>query len=183
LLAVATSNPLLVSVRDLIGKPGEMREKHLTIAAPTHYGEAVAVVPEGRDLDIDLRLESVHEGIFVSGEVHTTANAECVRCLEPLSVPVDADFQELFAFSGGDGYDYLVVDETIDLDQVVRDQVVLQLPFQPVCSDDCAGLDPETGEKRPEGWEPPEINDIDPRWAELEKLVSNPHDDEADASK
>lgn len=180
---MATSNPLLVSVRDLIGKPGEMREKHLDIAAPTHYGEAVAVVPEGRDLDIDLRLESVHEGIFVSGEVHTTANAECVRCLESLSVPVDADFQELFAFSGGDGYDYLVVDETIDLDQVVRDQVVLQLPFQPVCSDDCAGLDPETGEKRPEGWEPPEINDIDPRWAELEKLVSNPHDDEADASK
>ena len=180
---MATSNLLLVSVRDLIGKPGEMREKHLDIAAPTHYGEAVAVVPEGRELGIDLRLESVHEGIFVSGEVHTTAEAECVRCLEPLGVPVVADFQELFAFSSGDGYDYLVVDETIDLDQVVRDQVVLQLPFQPVCSDDCAGLDPETGEKRPEGWEPPKINDIDPRWAELEKLVSNPHDDEADASK
>ena len=180
---MATSNLLLVSVRDLIGKPGEMREKHLDIAAPTHYGEAVAVVPEGRELGIDLRLESVHEGIFVSGEVHTTAEAECVRCLEPLSVPVVADFQELFAFSSGDGYDYLVVDETIDLDQVVRDQVVLQLPFQPVCFDDCSGLDPETGEKRPEGWEPPEINDIDPRWAELEKLVSNPHDDEADASK
>lgn len=180
---MAAQNPFVVSVRDLIAKPGEMREKHLEIDTPSRYGEAVAVVPEGRGIELDLRLESVHEGIFVTGEIHTTADADCVRCLEPVSVPIDAEFQELFAFSAGDGYDYQVVDETIDLDDVVRDQVVLQLPFQPVCSDDCSGLDPETGQKRPAGWEPPETEDIDPRWAELQKLVSNPQDPEADASK
>lgn len=180
---MAAQNPFVVSVRDLIGKPGEMRDKHLDIDAPSRYGEAVAIVPEGRGIEVDVRLESVHEGIFVSGDIHTTADAECVRCLEPVTLPIDADFQELFAFSAGDGYDYQVVDETIDLEHVVRDLVVLQLPFQPVCSDDCPGLDPETGQKRPAGWEPPETNDIDPRWAELEKLVSNPQDPEADASK
>lgn len=180
---MTSQNPFLVSVRDLMGKPGEMREKTLSVEAPEHYGESIARVAEGTPIGLDLRMESVHEGIFASGDIHTAATAECVRCLEPLELEIDADFAELFAFSASDGYDYQVVDETIDLDQVVRDQVVLQLPFQPVCSDDCAGLDPETGQKRPDGWEPPGENDIDPRWAELEKLMSKPQDDEADASK
>lgn len=179
---MATANPFIVSVRDLIGKPGEMRDKQLTVAAPEHYGQAVARVPEGQELTVDVRLESVHEGIFVTGQVHTSAQAECVRCLEPIAIPVEASFQELFAFSADDGYDYQVVDETIDLEEVVRDQVVLELPFQPVCSPDCPGLDPETGQKRPHGYTPPETTDIDPRWEQLKKLVSDT-DSEASASK
>lgn len=178
---MSTKHPLVVPVRDLIGKPGEMRDRVIEVAAPEKYGEAVAVVPEGRAVELELRLESVHEGIFASGTIHTVADSECVRCLEPISLPIEADFQELFAFSAGDGYDYQVVDETIDLDQVVRDQVVLQLPFQPVCSEDCPGLDPESGQKRPEGYTPPETTDIDPRWEQLRKLVSEP-DNEAKAS-
>lgn len=180
---MASDNPFVISVRDLIGKPGEMREKTLTIDAPEKLGESVASVPEGRDIELELRFESVHEGIFVSGTIHTSADAECVRCLEPVSVDIDADLDELFAFSANDGYDYRVVDETIDLEPVLRDLVVLQLPFQPVCSADCPGLDPETGQKRPDGWQPSETTDIDPRWAALEKLVSDTPDDEAPASK
>ena len=175
---MAPSSPFVLSVRDLIGKPGEMREKHVEVDAPETYGQAVARVPEGRPIVVDARLESVHEGIYVSGDIHTSANAECVRCLEPIT----SSFEELFAFLADDGYDYHVVDETIDLDSVVRDQVVLQLPFQPVCSEDCPGLDPETGEKRPEGYTPPESTDIDPRWEQLKALVSDP-DDEATASR
>lgn len=170
---MATAKPFVVSVRDLIGKPGEMREKHIVVDAPEAYGQAVARVPEGREVTVDLRLESVHEGIFVSGDIAAVADAECVRCLEPVTIPIDASFQELFAFSPDDSYDYQVVDETIDLEDVVRDQVVLELPFQPVCSEDCPGLDPETGEKRPKGYTPPKTTDIDPRWEQLTKLVSD----------
>ena len=180
---MATTNPFVISVRDLIGKPGDMREKNLVVDAPEKLGESLASVPEGRAITLDVRLESVHEGIFVSGTISTTADAECGRCLEPITLEIDSDVDELFAFSANDGYDYQVVDETIDLESVVRDQVVLQLPFQPVCSTDCPGLDPETGQKRPEGWTPSETTDIDPRWAELEKLMSDTPDDEAPASK
>ncbi len=166
-------SPLIVPVRDLIGHPGQMRELTLEFTAPEGYGEAVAVVPEGEPIELTLRLESVHEGILASGTITATAHAQCVRCLEPVEEELSAEFQELFAYSGQEGYDYQVVDETIDLDQVVRDHLVLELPFQPVCSEDCPGLDPETGQKRPEGWQPPALDDIDPRWAALEKLVQD----------
>ena len=169
--AVADNSPLVLRVRDLMGKPGSMRELQMTLDAPEHYGEAVARVAQGSEVSIEGRLESVHEGILASGEIHTTAHAECVRCLEPLEVAIDADFQELFAYSGEDGYDNEVVDETIDLGPIVRDQVVLQLPFQPMCSPDCPGLDPETGEKRPEGWQESSEDRPDPRWEALRALV------------
>lgn len=180
---MAGKSPLTLPVRDLIGHPGQMREQALETVAPERYGEAVAVVPEGAPVTIALRLESVHEGILASGVISTTAEAQCVRCLEPVDFELEAEFQELFAYSGQDGYDYQVVDETIDLDQVVRDQVVLELPFQPVCSDDCPGLDPETGHKRPDGWQPPAEKGIDPRWAALEKLAGDAHEDPGPAPR
>ena len=164
---------LAVNVRDLIGAPGQMRELDLAPAAPETYGEAVAKVAEGTPINISGRLESVHEGIFASGDIRSTATAECVRCLDPVEIPIEADFQELFAYSGDDGYDSQVVDDTVDLEPVVRDLVVLQLPFQPMCSPDCPGLDPDTGEKRPEGWQGSDEKGIDPRWEALGQLLTD----------
>ena len=168
---MAEYREFVIPVRDLIGKPGSMRELTLAVASPERLGEAVARVDQGTELRVEARLESVHEGILATGEVTTVANAECVRCLESIEVDIEADFQELFAYLDQDGYDYQVVDETIDLGPIVRDQVVLQLPFQPMCSSDCPGLDPETGEKRPEGWQEDTEDRVDPRWDALRELV------------
>lgn len=156
-----------------MGKPGSMRELDLRVNTPEKWGEAVAQVPEGAELEASGQLESVHEGILASGEIHTRAEAQCVRCLDPIGVDIDTEFTELFAYSGQEGYDSEVVDETIDLGVVVRDQVVLQLPFQPMCSPDCPGLDPETGEKRPEGWQESTEERIDPRWDALRELMEH----------
>ncbi len=175
---------LAIPVRDLMGKPGAMREVELSIASPENWGEAIAKVAHGTVVRIDARLESVHEGILASGDIETVARAECVRCLEPIDVDIEADFQELFAYSDQDGYDYHVVDETIDLGPIVRDQVVLQLPFQPMCSPDCPGLDPTTGEKRPDGWQESTEDRPDPRWDALRELVDqNPPSTENKTSK
>lgn len=168
---MADNSVLVLPVRDLMGKPGAMRALELTAPAAHRYGEAVAAVPEGTDIAIEGRVESVHDGILATGDIHTVATAECVRCLEPLKVPIDADFQELFAYLDQDGYDNAVVDEHIDLGPIVRDQVVLALPFQPMCSPDCPGLDPETGEKRPAGWQETTEDRIDPRWEALAALT------------
>jgi uncharacterized protein len=148
-------------------KPGTSESVSFTIPAPTHYGEAVSKVAEGTALTVTVLLESVHEGILVSGHIDTTAHAECVRCLEPITFALQAPLQELFAYLPDEAYDYVVVQEEIDLDQVVRDQVVIELPFQPVCSEDCPGLDPETGLKRDAESDRPEATPIDPRWAKL----------------
>lgn len=170
---MAVAHPFRIPVRDLIGAPGVMRELELEVSAPEHYGEAVARVEKDATLEITARLESVHEGILATGEVNCVAQAECVRCLEPIRLPISADFQELFAYSDQDGYDSQVVDETIDLESVVRDQVVLQLPFQPMCSADCPGLDPETGRKRSPGEAGEQEDRIDPRWSALQELLTD----------
>jgi len=157
-------------VHDLVHRPGEMRERVLEFPAPEQLGDGVIAVPQGAPVRIDVRLEGLHEGILVTGEVEATAEGECVRCLDPVSERVQVDFQELFAYSPDEAFDFAVQDDHVDLEPLVRDAVVLSLPFQPVCRPDCPGLDPVTGEKRAEGAEQSEAERIDPRWAALESF-------------
>ena len=164
----ASSSPYRVNVRDLVHRPGEMREKTLDLSAPEQLGAGVAVVSQGEKIELDLRLEGLHDGILVTGRVSTTATAECVRCLDEVSLPLQVDFQELFAYSPEVADDYQVHDNHVDCEPVVRDAVVLALPFQPVCRDDCPGLDPETGERLADHPERRPSQVIDPRWAVLE---------------
>lgn len=174
---------MAVPVAELMYAPGAMRELTLDVGAPSHYGEGVVRVEQGEPMSIPLRLESLHEGILASGEIHTHAQGECGRCLDPINIPIDADFQELFAYLPDEAYDYTVVDETIDLDQILRDHVVLALPFQPVCSPDCPGLDPTTGEKRTGDTPMTTESAVDPRWAELQKLLAPNDADHPDQTR
>jgi uncharacterized protein len=167
------NGPLVLGVKDLVHQPGEMREVTLTVDAPEKYGEAMAVVPQGTPLEISLRLEGLHEGILATGEVSVLAVAECVRCLDSFPMGLQVDFQELFAYSQGQADSYTVVDDSLDLGDIIRDAVVLDLPFQPVCKPDCFGLDPETGEKRTEPWSEKDTEAIDPRWQALSELLES----------
>src|SRR5689334_6812757 len=130
---VSARNPYDLAVHDLVHRPGEMRERTLSFPAPEQLGEGAAHVDAGTPIEIDVRLEGLHEGILVTADVHTTAGGECVRCLDPVSLPVEVDFQELFAYSPDEAVDFAVRDDHVDLEPVVRDAVVLSLPFQPVC--------------------------------------------------
>ncbi|HWM34637.1 MAG TPA: DUF177 domain-containing protein [Pseudolysinimonas sp.] len=164
----ATTNPFDVDVRDLMHRPGEMRERTLDFALPEQFGVGAAIVPAGTALGIGLRLEGLHDGVLVTGEVDTSATGECVRCLDPVTIPVQVDFQELFAYSPDEAFDFQIRDDHVDLESVVRDAVVLALPFQPVCRPDCPGLDPDTGEKLTDDPERKAREVLDPRWAALE---------------
>ena len=157
-------------VNDLTRRPGQMNELELDIELTTPMGQGAATVPEGEVIELNLRLESVHEGILATGEVDSTAKAECSRCLEPLNLAVEVDFQELFAYSLEQEDDFLVQEEKIDLEQAITDAVVLSLPFKPVCSEDCLGLCPECGVKMAE--DPNHVHQvqIDSRWSELESF-------------
>lgn len=173
-MASKKAAPFVVGVKDLIFRAGEMREVSFEAPAPEQYGQGVAIVPEGTEMRISLRLEGLHEGILVTGEVSTKANAECVRCLDSFSLPIQVDFQELFAYSPTEADSYTVVDDSVDVADIIRDVVVLDLPFQPVCQPDCLGLDPTTGEKRTEVVTEPETAEIDPRWHALSELLESP---------
>lgn len=159
------------NIRDLLNRPGEMRERSRSLAVPERFGEALAQVPEGQSLDLEVRLESVHDGILVSARARTAMRAECGRCLREFESPLEVEFQELFAYTPSEADEYGVHGDHVDLEPPLRDAVVLALPFQPVCRTDCPGLDPESGELRDAQAVASPVADIDPRWAALAGLV------------
>ncbi|GAB2507126.1 DUF177 domain-containing protein [Microbacterium petrolearium] len=165
------SGPFVLPARDIVRKPGEMREHHLVVPAPARWGEGIVTVEKGRELDLDVRLESVHEGILVTGDVETVYEGVCGRCLRDLAERVEVEFQELFEYPGQEAADFEVQDDHVDLENLVRDAIVLALPFQPVCQPDCPGLDPITGERLAESSGAAQQEPVDPRWAALQEFT------------
>jgi uncharacterized protein len=174
--------PLVLDVRELGRRPGSMRPVRTTVPAPADLGVEMARVPAGSPLELDLRLESVVEGVLVSGTVYAQVAAECARCLSPVSDEVTADVQELFAYEAStteetteeDEVSHLVGD-LVDLEPLVRDALVLALPLAPLCRDDCRGLCPDCGVAYDDlpsdhAHEAP----MDPRWAVLADRTQGP---------
>ena len=161
----------MVPVRDIVHHPGEMREHQFSVAIAEQWGEGIVSYPAGADIDLEVRLESVHEGILVSGTADTEYTGVCGRCLTDISEPVEVEFQELFAYPGQEETDFEVQDDHVDLETLVREAAVLSLPFQPVCQPDCPGLDPNTGERRTDDTRAEEDAPIDPRWSALRQIA------------
>jgi uncharacterized protein len=164
------SESLLISVHDLINKPGTMREKQVDVVIDEPMANYAIGIPAGSTIEIDARFESVHEGILVTGDAFATASGECSRCLDPIDSAVEVEFQELFAYSGTSEDDFVVENESIDLDQVIRDAVVLSLPFQPVCSSGCKGLCVTCGANLNDDPQHAHEAPVDPRWNALTNL-------------
>jgi uncharacterized protein len=154
-----------INIRDIAYKPGEMREITRTEELTETWGEGLASVSAGTPVDVDIRLESVHDGILVSADANTTMHADCSRCLTQFSESLGVEFTELFAYTPTETDEYGVHGDHVNLEPPLRDAVVLALPFQPVCRPDCPGLDPETGELRAS--DSSQDQAIDPRWAKL----------------
>jgi uncharacterized protein len=142
------------------------------------------VSPEASPVELDLRLEAVMEGVLVTGTAHAELTGECVRCLEPLADEVEVEVQELFVYEESDtapdaeDSDVSRLEgDLLDLEPLLRDAVVLSLPFQPLCRDDCPGLCIECGARLAD--EPDHQHDdaIDPRWAALRELAQETEED------
>ena len=164
--------PLVLDTRELGRRPGAMRPVRRTLEAPADWELELVRVPVGSPVDLDLRLESVVDGVLVSGSVEVTVTAECGRCLEPVSDRLVVDVQELFAYSPADPDDEqpLLVGDFIDAEPLVRDAVMLGLPLNPVCSDDCLGLCAGCGARLADVGEDHSHDNLDPRWAALSEL-------------
>ncbi|MGV9423505.1 YceD family protein [Streptomyces sp. NPDC003656] len=189
-------NPLVIDTHELGRRPGAMQRLTREVDAPRDLGiEGVIGVPEGAPLELDLRLESVMEGVLVTGTARASAKGECVRCLEPVGLELEADFQEMFSYPDADDRGRVIAepgddaeddedrlyieDGLIDLEPVLRDAVVLALPMQPVCQDDCAGLCSECGARLMD--DPDHHHDaVDIRWAALQGLAGSLEDGEKD---
>ena len=164
------------TARELSRRPGTMKRWVRDVPAPADFGLEVIGVPAGDPIHVDLRLESVVEGVLASGTVVADVVGECSRCLGPVTDHVEVDLTELYAYPASvtdettDEDDVSrIVDEKIDLEPAVRDAVLLELPNAPLCREDCPGV-PSPDEQAwafvPAGTT---HERIDPRWAALQE--------------
>lgn len=161
---------LVFDTHSLGRRPGAERTVTSTIDAPADLGLDVFGVPEGSPIALDLRLESVMDGVLVTGEASTKVVGECVRCLDPIAEDIAFDFQELYVYDDPGEDELAVEDDHVDLEPVLRDAVVLALPHNPLCGPDCPGLCPECGARLADDPDHTHGEAIDPRWAALHQL-------------
>ena len=118
-------------------------------------------------------------GVGVNGHVETRVQVECDRCLKPVELPVSADFaleyvtgadyesssaaalsEEELSVSVFDG-------ESIDVDEIVKEQILLAVPARTLCREDCKGICPKCGIDLNTGQCGCAEEEVDPRWAAL----------------
>ena len=180
-------SPFVFDLRELGRRPGNQRTYRRRVPSPAVFGLDVIAVPEGAPLDLDLRLESVTEGVLVTGTVAAPLRGQCARCLDPVSEELDVEVCELFAYADSATDEtteqdevYRVDGERIDVEPVVRDAVVLACPWAPLCRPDCPGLCPDCGERLDDLPAGHAHETIDPRWAALAAFAEPaPEQDEA----
>ena len=174
---------------ELPRRAGEMRQYSLDLVIPERIGIDVIAVLAGEEIHLEMRLESVTQGVLVSAELSAIADGECMRCLDPIELQIDRRIQELYRYAPekphtkaerkrarqeGDDLnedDVLMMDaDFINLEGPIRDAIVLDLPVNPLCSPDCPGLCPGCGIKFSllDSTHSHEV--IDPRWAGLSGL-------------
>ncbi len=178
----------IFNTHDLPHRAGEMREYELDLKLTEPVGVDLLSIKPGEVIEVDLRLQSVDEGVLATARVVASATGECTRCLKQISWPIDENFTELYYYEitanksagkrGGksnkdddldldeDDLSFMVGDE-IDLEPAIRDAVILNLAVNPLCSEDCPGLE----EKQGQNWAYlPIVEDQSPadqRWAAL----------------
>lgn len=146
--------------------------------SPTRIGLDLVAIPADGAVDLDLRVESVSEGVLVSGVVSARTAGECARCLQPLTGEVEVELTELFAYPDSttdattdDDEMGRVVDDAVDLEQAIVDAVGLALPLSPLCDPDCPGLCPDCGAVLATAESGHHHDKIDPRWAKLAGML------------
>jgi uncharacterized protein len=160
-----------------------MREHVIEATAPEGWGLDLVKIPAGTPVVIDARFESVMDGVLVTAEVEVPVAAECGRCLDPVTFDLVAPVQELYAYEPdpADEDSLTLNGDTLDLEPVVRDAVVLALPMNPLCDPDCLGLCAECGARLADVEPGHAHSQVDPRWAALALLKdSNSADQRAE---
>jgi uncharacterized protein len=156
-----------IDVRDLLEYPGASKTVRVEEAVPGLHTE-LADVPEDSPVVGELTLESVVEGVFVHGSIGGRFAMRCARCLKEFERDFDLPLDEMYVREPGPEDDYVLdPDLTLDPEPMVRDAVVLEMPFSPLCTPDCLGLCPVCGGDRNLG-ECPGHEAVDPRWSALD---------------
>lgn len=160
---------LVVPVADLLPHPGQVKRVERE-ALVDGLQVSASRVPVGALVHLDLELQAVNDGIVAKGVVRAPWQGDCRRCLQLTGGDLVVDVQEIYERQPVEGETRQLRDATIDLTEMVRDVVLLDLPLAPLCDDDCAGLCPTCGVNRNTSPCDCAAESTDPRWAALADL-------------
>jgi uncharacterized protein len=149
-----------IDVADLLSNARARRTVRLAEPVEDLVGSAAAIVDP---VVVNLDLERIPEGIVARGQVAAVWRGDCSRCLGPLTRPFDVHVDELFEPDPVLGETYPIEGHELDLDQLVRDALLLELPLAPQCNPPCAPA--RLGDDETE-----DSSAVDPRWAVLSEL-------------
>ena len=161
--------PFVVNVADLVHRPSSRRTEELS--GPT--SEMIVtetVVPAGATLHVDVVLEAVSDGVLATGDARVEWEANCRRCLTPITGLTSSTFREMYSSTPVEGETYPVRHESVDLELVAREAILLVLPLAPLCGDDCLGLCPTCGVDQNENPCSCAVPEENQRWAALDGL-------------
>jgi DUF177 domain-containing protein len=150
--------------------PGELNlnDERVRLAGPTEVSGRITRRPDK---------------IGVRGKVKGAVQVECDRCLQEIELPIDLHFDLEYVtegeYKGLHAAELLEEDlslsvfdgEVIDIDEILREQVLLAVASQVLCDENCKGLCEKCGANRNLVNCSCEMQEIDPRWAELKKLM------------
>lgn len=167
--ALREASKLSVDVSDLLTRPGTSRRLEFTEEIT---GLDLDMAHVRGELGFDLLLESLVEGILVSGQVRGAFALACIRCLRDFESPFDVAVSEILAYEGQPGAedDYQITGDHAHLEPVVRDTVMLAMPLNPLHAPDCKGLCPVCGSDLNETDCGHKLERTDLRWEPLAEL-------------
>jgi uncharacterized protein len=123
-----------------------------------------------------IRATRTPQGILLQADLQAEVNLECVRCLTEFLQPLHINFTELYAFSQRYVTESgLLMPETgvIDLEPLLREYLLLEIPISPLCRPDCKGLCPICGNNLNENQCNHDDDSGDPRFSSLKQLLDN----------
>lgn len=130
-------SPFLLGISDL-ASPGDRRQEHLEV--PVDWSVGMNRVLPSAPLLADLTVTRISGGVTMDGTVVATVASTCRRCLEEFEEEHRIRVSALFLPDGADEDAYDLTGDELDIEQMLRDEVLLDLPAAPWCGEDCAGV-------------------------------------------
>ncbi len=147
--------------------------------------EGCEATASDKDGVLDVRASKSGHDVVVHGTLQAALRIPCARCTEPFDLPIHTDVSVLYVPAStlkvSDGEEHELTDEeadtlpydgeTVVLDDLVRDEIVLEVPMIPLCSEACPGMSAAPGNEAPQ---PGHEKGIDPRLAPLLRFRGKP---------
>lgn len=167
-MAVRTGR-LVVDVAELRRRAGN-RKRIERSALLSGLVVADVAVMEDAAVEVEGVLESISDQVVIDGTVRADWVGSCRRCLNEVTGRVEVAIREVFDRHPVEGETYALTGDTLDLEPMVRDTVLLSLPLAPLCDDACPGPDPDHPVGAAGDDPADESGEGDPRWAALRDL-------------